>query len=250
MKTSAYSRLLPSQIGILLNCILLFCALAAAARADIIVPNSLSAVEGNGNNHFPFDSTSPQRYQQVYASSQFGSGGFITQLAFRPDGLVGHAFSVTIGNIQIDLSTTLAAPDALSSTFASNVGPDDTIVFSGPLNFSSSFTGPVGGPKAFDIVIDLTTPFFYNPAAGNLLLDVRNFSGEPSGLAGGFDSQFTAGDSISRALGDIAGSTAFVIDTEGLVTEFTVTPEPGPIGLLATGIVLIFGRLPRRRRRA
>src|SRR5690242_878780 len=124
MKTSIYSRSPLSPLRILLNCILLLCAFAIAGQADVIVPNTLSGVEGNGNNNFPFDSTSPQRYQQVYASSQFGAGGLITQLAFRPDGLVGHAFSVTISNIQIDLSTTIAAPDGLSSIFASNVGPD------------------------------------------------------------------------------------------------------------------------------
>ena len=171
-------------------------------------------------------------------------------MAFRPDGPLGHAFSVTISSIRIDLSTTLAVPDSLSSTFASNVGLDDKIVFSGPLSLSSSFIGPAGGPKAFDIIINLTTPFFYNPSLGNLLLDVRDFSGEPSGLAGEFDSQFTPGDPVSRAFGDIASLTASTVDTEGLVTRFTITPEPGTIGLLATAIVLMVRGLLRGRRPA
>jgi hypothetical protein len=72
-----------------------------------------------------------------------------------------------------------------------------------------------------------------------LLLDVRNFSGDPLGTAGGFDSQFTAGDPISRAHGAINSPTASVVDTEGLVTQFTVVPEPGTLILLAIGVFLV-----------
>ena len=50
--------------------------------------------------------------------------------------------------------------------FANNVGADDTIVHSGSLFLSSAFTGPAGGPKGFDILIHLTTPFTYDPASG------------------------------------------------------------------------------------
>ena len=233
-----------------LNLAVLFCALTVVAQANVVVPNVLSNVEGEEANTFPFDSSTAQRYQQVYAASQFGTGGLITQVAFRPDGPLGHAFSLTISNIQFDLSTTLATPDGLSSTFASNVGLDDTMVFSGPLGLSSSFTGPAGGPKAFDIIINLTTPFLYFPSSGNLLLDVRDFSGDPAGLAGEFDSQFTLGDPVSRAYGDIASTTASVTDTEGLVTQFTIIPEPTTLGLLGIGIFLVIVGLGLRRRRA
>src|SRR5207249_8841041 len=84
----------------------------------------------------------------------------------------------TLPDIQIDLSTTSAGDDGLSTTYANNVGADDTVVFTrGALTLSSAFTGPPDGPKDFDIIITLTTPFLYNPALGNLLLDVRNFGG-------------------------------------------------------------------------
>ena len=125
---------------------------AAISQAGlIVVPNSLASVEGNGNNSYPFGinglSASTQRYQQVYAASQFGSGGLITQISFRPDGPAGGAFSTTISNIRIDLSTTSQIPDGISNTFANNVGADDMIVFSGSLSFSSSYTGPAGGTE-------------------------------------------------------------------------------------------------------
>jgi hypothetical protein len=101
----------------------------------------------------------------------------ITGLAFRPDAFTGAAFSTTLSNVSIFLTTTTNAPDALSSTFANNEGADKTLVHSGSLSLSSADTGPAGGPKAFDIVINLTTPFLYNPGSGNLLLEVQNFGG-------------------------------------------------------------------------
>ncbi|HLK67952.1 MAG TPA: PEP-CTERM sorting domain-containing protein [Bryobacteraceae bacterium] len=220
--------------------LVLFLSCAAVSQASVVVPNSLANTEGNANNNFPFDSIDPMRYQQVYAADQFPGAGLIDSIAFRPDGPLGEMFSLSIANIEIDLSTTQAAPDALSDTFADNVGPDNTVVYSGPLTLSSANTGPAGGPKDFDIVINFMTPFFYNPGNGNLLLDVKNNSGTPSGLAGGFDSEFDFGDSVSRVHGDIGSPTASVNDTEGLVTEFSVVPEPGTLALLFIGSLLVF----------
>src|SRR5688572_29948313 len=185
---------------------------AYAHAATLVVPNDLSASEGNDGNGFPFSIQGAQipsmRYQQVYGSSQFtalsASGEFITEIRFRPDATNGSPFSATLPDIQINLSTTAAAPDGLSATFANNVGVDNTLVFSrGPLATSSGFTGPAGGPKTFDMVITLTTPFFYNPTRGNLLLDVRNFGG---GATTNFDSATTTGDSISRVLSNSLGN--------------------------------------------
>ncbi|HLK68447.1 MAG TPA: PEP-CTERM sorting domain-containing protein [Bryobacteraceae bacterium] len=218
------------------------------------MPNSLATVEGNGENITPFDEAVPIRYQQVYAASQFGAGGLITQIAFRPDGTDGHPFALTLPDMEIDLSTTQVAPDAMSATFADNVGPDNTVVYSGPLTLSSADTGPAGGPKDFDIIITLMTPFLYNPASGNLLLDVKNFTGDPSGVMGPFDTENTNGDPISRLIGnqgDVTSPTG-VTDTEGLVTSFTVaataTPEPGTLALFGIGgLLVLIGRRLRVR---
>ena len=233
-----------------------------AEAAFVVFPGAQAATEGSGNNLFPFGlgddvgevPSGTQRYQQIYAASGFAGlapgGEYITQIAFRPDASLGHAFSSTLPGIRIDLSTTGAGVDALSSTFASNIGANDTIVYGGasgsPLFLSSLFTGPASGPKDFDIIITLTTPFFYNPAAGNLLLDVRNFGGGRTAI---FDAQEIGGDSISRAFtmpSGVGSSTADGTDTLGLVTRFTTAvPEPASITLLAVGL-LALTRLPRR----
>lgn len=106
----------------------------------------------------------------------------------------------------------------------------------------------------FDILITFTTPFFYNPSLGNLLLDVRNFGG---GTTTQFDSQSAVSDSISRVftnsvVGGLNGvnSPTGVTNTEGLVTKFTTSaiPEPGSLVLLSAGLAA-FGLVRRQQRR-
>ncbi len=219
-----------------------------ALAASIVVPSGSEFVEGGGDTPFPFNAGISQRYQQVYDASEFTSFGLpvvISEITFRPDaGFFGSAFSTTITSIQINLSTTSSGPDALSMTFASNVGADDTVVFSGALSLSSADTGPGGGPKDFDIVITLQTTFLFDPTAGDLLLDVRNFSGEDTTQ---FDAVFAA-DTTSRTFstsGGVNAVTADDFDSIGLVTKFTVTPIPEPrsallfaAGALVVGVAL------------
>src|SRR6266850_8558497 len=198
---------------------LILSAVATFAQTNIlIVPNSLATVEGDSGNSYPFNigTNSTMRYQQVYAASQFGAlppgGTNLIGIAFRLDA-GWPPFSSTLPAVQINLSTTTKAPDGLSTTFANNVGADDTVVFSGPLSLSSSGGG---SPAPFDIVILFSTQFFYNPDRGNLLLDVRKFGG---GSISQPDATSVAGDSVSRVYGPVATSTGGA-DTAGLVTEF------------------------------
>ena len=237
----------------LLGALLLLGAInpAHAITPDVVVPNGARNTEGDSNNSYPFDLSeaglSSQRYQQVYASSQFGSAGLITQIIFRPDAFSGHAFTSTLPDIQIDLSTTQAGDDGLSTTYADNVGADNTVVFDrGPLTLSSAFTGPPDGPKDFDIVITLTHPFFYNPANGNLLMDVRNFGG---GTTTFFDAVFATGDGSSRLFNSDVNGTTGSTDTEALVTGFTIVPEPSSAAMLLTGGGMLLAWFGGRRRR-
>ena len=217
-----------------------------AGVQTIVVPNSVATIEGNGHYGFPFNldpfGILSQRYQQIFGASEFASvsGLFLitkiafradsdTQLFFFPDGQpFSGPFSSTIANIQINLSTTSKAPGGLSVNFAENVGSDNTVVYSGALLLSSAFTGPMQGPKDFDIVITLQTPFAYDAAAGNLLLDVRNFSG---GSTRQFDAHLAFSNPISRAFtlgSDVNSPVATIAEASGtslsgLVTQFTVS---------------------------
>src|SRR6202011_1478767 len=172
----------------------------------------------------------PIRYQQVFDASQFSrlspGGGLINRIAFRGHG-PGVPFTGTVAQLQINLSTTSKSPDGLSSTFAQNVGADDTQVFSGPFQTAITFNGDPGN---FEVVVNFTTPFFYNPSKGNLLLDIRNTEGgvEVPPNDQELDGTSATGDSVSRIYnyGDVTAATAGQTggaddkDTYGLIAKF------------------------------
>jgi hypothetical protein len=120
----------------------------------------------------------------------------------------------------------------------------DTVVFgAGALALSNAFTGPAGGPKNFDIVINFTTPFGYDPSKGNLLLDVRNF-------AGGSTTQFDADGNSSQtsrlftSTGPNVNSATGNADNVGLVTEFVFGPTTSPVPEPAVPLVCGSGLSP------
>ncbi len=250
-----------------------------AVWADVVVaPRANEAVEGSISNFYPFaididDPADPlfnanpltsQRYQQAYDSAVFeGFSGplAISRISFRPNLESGGAFSATLEDIRISLSTTPLAMGELTTTFADNLGGDEQVFVDGPLTLSSSFTGPAGGPKDFDIHINLSTPFLYDPSQGNLLMDVRNYAGvegDPP-LAMVFDAEWTDSD-IYRLYttyptldGVDEAEATFLPGAMGLVTQFTFTPmneaptvpAPGAI-LLGTFGASLVGWLRRR----
>ena len=185
-------------------------AVAEIRAADVVVPNALLAQQGDTGNLLPILSPNPIRYQQVFDHSQFAmfaaGGEYITQIAFRVHS-PGIPFTASISSLQVNLSTTTKTVDGLSSTFATNVGADDTVVFpQASVQFSTSVAGPIDGPQAFDLVITFPTPFHYDPAQGNLLVDIRNASGATHDPANDqeIDATSSSGDATSRVynLGD------------------------------------------------
>ena len=214
--------------------------------ATIVSPAFAANLEGTTNNLNPFgtDPGRSVRFQQVYNASEFstlGVSNFITQIAFRPDfnTFPVAPYTITLANVQIRFSTTSKSASNLSTTFGDNIGSDEIIAFSGPLTLSTGFVGPAGGPKAFDLVINLTTPFLFTRTNGNLLMDVRNFNGSNFGAA--FDA--TGGLGVSARVttnfaGNVNSTVANQADSIALVTRFITSPavpEPNVIGLAMIG---------------
>jgi hypothetical protein len=228
--------------------ILIWGRAAIALGNEVVLPNSNEAVEGNSNSaffHLTSSVGSDFKIQQVYDASEFGSAPtVITQIAFRPDGFLGDAFSpTTLRDFYVKLSTTSKSVDGLSSSFLENPGPDETVVFSSDLTISSS---NIGSPPGFDILIDLAVPFMYDPNVGNLLLEMQNPSINNLTSTTGVDAVDTIGDSVSFIVGRVGGVTANFNFSLGMVTRFTTVPEPFSLVLFALGMSLTFGSRFRR----
>jgi photosystem II stability/assembly factor-like uncharacterized protein len=206
-------------------------ATCAFGPSCAFVPNRDAKQQGSAVNVFPFscasvapDGVHPldgQRYQQVYLGSEVGSRS-ITQLRLRQTAF-GFAFGPTvIPGVTIVLSSTPAAPDALSPTFAANVGGDATVVLDGDLTLSSNPAATI--PPPFDIVVPFTTPFQFDASSGrNLLVDVTI----PSCVRiGSVDADGDKDDvAVSRVYTNTPGGASHAIadaaDSFGLITEFT-----------------------------
>jgi PEP-CTERM motif len=213
---------------------------AVPVQADSIL------VGGTGStNAFPFGNvvgfTYSGAYQQVYSKSVFTAPGLISEIAFASTGFGGSATYPM--NLNIGLSTTTAAVNGLSTNYASNRGADFTTVFSGDLIASITRT------STFDLAFNLTTPFLYNPANGNLLLDVFiNSSSAPTSLF------YVAGSSSTSSRVFTAPATGVTTaDSLSLRTRFTTAtpvPEPSTLALFGTGLFGVINYRYRRHRKS
>jgi hypothetical protein len=190
----------------------------------IVVPNSLATMDGNSFNTSPSGPTSV-REQQIYDASQFGAlpgPSFLTQFAYRPDTIPGPSGPRTF-TLRIYASTTSRTVAGISTTFVENLGPDNTLVFDGTVNVATENLPGPGNTRQFDAVFPFTTPFLYDPAAGNLLLDIQ-FNADGSSIR--FDSltgDSTLGEVINFS--DSNGTTGSPLPTPK-PTQFTFEPPP------------------------
>src|SRR6266496_6428050 len=238
------------------NCILLIACAAllsvfeARGAVDIIVPQG--ALEGDGNSNVSPLNSGQTRFQQVYDASIFAGypqGVLIDTVEYRVDSLLGHGFDTTVFNVQIHLSTTSKAVDSLSPVFAENVGSDDRLV-AGPAPFRLFNLGGGGVQGGWEALVDIrSVPFYYNPASGNLLLDIIAPNGA---VTTAFDAVDMPGDSVSSVASYFVTPipSSGQLSTIGMSTLFVFepVPEPSTVSIFVLGIVAA-GLAARRRMR-
>jgi len=227
----------------------------AAFGSVIVVPNANTSTAGGQTD--TADGTGDFRIQELLGSGQFASIGgpiLIDQFSYRAAPGTGP-LPFTITSFNVYLSTSSKFPNTsgplMSTIFADNVGPDNTLVYSGPFTANSpGCAGPAVCP--FDVSVTFTTPFLYNPSQGRLLLDL-NITGFTGGT-GKFDSvSFVGppsgtGGSIATLDGGLLDATGHVNFSGDIVQlRYTAIPEP------ASGVLVFMGAAAlavMRRRRA
>jgi len=209
--------------AILLAALLGSCVTTELRAQVIVVPNTLATNDGNSFNTAPAGSSSVHE-QQIYAASQFGAlsrPSFLTQFAYRPDTTPGPSGPRT-WTLRVYASTTSRSVAGLRTSFVENLGTNNTLVFDGTVILKTGNLPGPGNTRQFDVVFPLTTPFLYDPAAGNLLLDIH-FEANGSSIR----SDSVMGDPTVSSVINVGSSTG----TSGSpvtpkVTQFTFEAPP------------------------
>ena len=218
------------------------CATTDLRAQVVVVPNSLATNDGDGSATSTAGPASV-RWLTIHDASQFGalSGpSFLTQFAYRPDGILGQS-GPRSWTLQIYASTTSRSVAGMSTTFVENLGTNNTLVFDGTVTVTTGNLPGPGNTRQFDYVFPFTTPFLYDPAAGNLVLDLQI---QANGSAVTFDT--VSGDPAIGRVFAFGSSTATTGDIRAShVTQLTFVPEP----TVAVSVLFGLGLLIAKRKR-
>ena len=236
-------------------------ALAATVAAQTVLPTAASSAAGSTSSPFPFGTSGSflpgVRISCVYDSSDFTGAPvpvtapvLINSIEWRADD-VGAWTSWFGGTYTLGVKVILAtaAVDYLATTtnFAANMGPDARIVHNGPVTVVSGTGAGVGVAGPYVVTIPVVPPFFYDPSAGDLVVDTDYLG--PGNYAGGYQPAMdvaaaasTTGRRVYTSYGyPVAdGVDAFCpvirinhIPATGLYPAFLGTPRAGPVGLVS-----------------
>lgn len=195
----------------------------------------------NADLMFPY----AMRYQQLYDASQFADAINITRISFFAFPMGAETEWNGVSTYRMTVSTTTTALGALNLRFADNVGADASVYD----------TETFSGAPAYGDLISFTGSFNYDPALGNLLVDIeRIIDGPSAGVRiqagfnlGEFDRAYSHSDTV---LVESGGRNQ---DGYGARTRFdfgpvtTPVPEPETYVMLLAGLSLL-GFVARRRK--
>jgi hypothetical protein len=207
---------------------------AQASTVYDVVPNGNTSVNGNNEQREVFGEGNAPSYtfQWQLAASQLTSlvGDTLTAIGFRlPGGSSTVTGPTTITSFDLELSPSVNSIGSLSATTASNIGAGGVTVYNSSLTLGTLTGG--SGPNPF-FLITFSTPYVYS--GGDLVMTET--------ILGGSTFYVDAND-IGDGYGDTSsdGLTEFFNYpiTEFQATSGTVTPEPGTLLTLGSGLLML-----------
>jgi hypothetical protein len=200
---------------------------AAGATVGIVSPSSAKTAEGD---EFRQPASVPTRVQILIPASEFAelpsTHRRIVAWNYRSDASQPASADWSFGDAQVFMSTTDKTPETLTNVFDDNHGADKTLVQDGAISFPLVVTGLPDGPRDFAAGRRLGTPFCYDPAQGNLLLERVTLSGIP--VSPRIDVQTITGPG-ARVLLSLGSATAATgtLANQPPVLQFEFAPRPG-----------------------
>lgn len=139
-------------------------AILPAGAADRVTATYDSALGTSSSANFPV------RLQFAYATGEFPAAtASIRQLAFRRENRTASANLAETTTLDVEMDVIASTPAGLGDSFAANLGPSPTRVFSGMVNWPGvANSGPA--PAPFDYTVPLTTPYLLITQLGKSLI--------------------------------------------------------------------------------
>lgn len=213
--------------------VLMAAALAGCMVAAVSPAQALVIGSADTTNSYPFGSSGGGYYlQQIYNAASFDAPTNINLITFY-NSLSPATVTPLSDNFTLYLSTT-AAPVSTFDTDAMQF-PD--------ASFTQVFSGSLSQLMNGRLDIALSTAFNYDPAKGNLVLTVRDFT---LGRDGNLFLDVDRNDGVTNTR-----ISAFSYDfNQGLVTGFNdsvaAVPEPATWANMIAGFGLVGGAMRRR----
>jgi hypothetical protein len=221
---------------------------ASGEAIKVISPPSTATAEGDSSIT---PSRNPLRIQYLIPASDFAglppSNRHLVAFNFRADSSQTQPVDWTIPHERIWMSTT--SRNSLTTVFDDNHGSNKTLVFDGTMQYPFIGTGPAAGPRDFANGRHLQTPFYYDPAQGNLLIELRDLD-KNYPVPAAIDLVTIPSSNIRTLLNDGNANAAAGTPVPNIVApmqfEFAV-PEPSAFAL--AGVTLVCSIVSRRKRR-
>src|SRR5262245_14623342 len=218
----------------------LLIAAFAPAQLTHTIPNGTATRAGNTSNAFPWGSDAAAwpglRLMAVYGNINFTAASppintpiVITRLKWRAEDGTQSWTGGTFGTASVRMSTAAVTWSAVTTNFATNHGPDLTLVYQGPVNVIGGTSNGVGVVPPTVVDLTLTTPFTYDPSLGDLVIDVdypggTNFVGGPVGQMDVEDTGSNSSRVYASSFYPAANGTSV---SHGPVVQFEYHPAAG-----------------------